>query len=512
MTSRQGATFSMAQLLEGHDDAPAFEAEGLRSTRADLRDAAGRAAAHLARLGFSRGDVLAVWLPNGAAWLQLLFAAAHLGVLIVPISTRYKAAEVRHLLGVSRARGIVTAKRFLDTDHADIARGLKPQVPTLEFVIEIDDLASFMPCGPATGTVTVPETGEAADLLCCYSTSGTTGMPKLAAHGHGSIARHAVHVARALDLRTGDGMLCVLPLFGVFGFFAALSALAGGARCIFMAVFDAADAVQSIARHRITHFIGSDAMYDAMFKVQGADLRSLRRGVQGDFVGLATQVTRQADALGIGLTGVYGSSECYSLMSFNRFEAPVDLRARAGGMPVDPEIEVRVTDPGTGLRLPDGEPGEIQIRGPNVLAGYLNNPEATAKAMTVDGWFRSGDLGYSEGTSFVYLARMGDSLRLRGYLVNPAEIEACLMAHASVQGAQVVGVNRPGEGDIAVAFIIATGTADEAALAAHCRTQMAAYKVPRRIVVVEEFPSINGPNGVKIQKKQLRDMAQSLIG
>ena len=181
-------------------------------------------------------------------------------------------------------------------------------------------------------------------------------------------------------------------------------------------------------------------------------------------------------------------------------------------MPVDPEIEVRVTDPGTGLRLPDGEPGEIQIRGPNVLAGYLNNPEATAKAMTDDGWFRSGDLGYSEGTSFVYLARMGDSLRLRGYLVNPAEIEACLMAHASVQGAQVVGVNRPGEGDIAVAFIIATGTADEAALAAHCRAQMAAYKVPRRIVVVEEFPSINGPNGVKIQKKQLRDMAQSLIG
>ena len=502
----------MDQLLAGRDDAPAFESEGLRATRADLRNAAEQAAAHLARLGFLRGDVLAVWLPNGAAWLQLLFAAARLGVLIVPISTRYKAAEVRHLLGVSRARGIVTATRFLDTDHADIARGLKPQVPTLEFVLEIEDLPSFMPGAPIAGAPAESEKGEAADLLCCFSTSGTTGMPKLAAHGHGSIARHAVHVARALNLGPGDAMLCVLPLFGVFGFFAALSALAGGASCIFMPVFDAEEAARSIARHRITHFIGSDAMYDAVFKVRGADLRSLRRGVQGEFVGLATQVTRQADELGIGLTGVYGSSECYSLMSFNPFDAPIDLRARAGGIPVDPQIQVRVADPATGLRLPDGEPGEIQIRGPNVLAGYLNNPEATVKAITADGWFRSGDLGYCEGASFVYLARMGDSLRLRGYLVNPAEIEACLMAHASVRGAQVVGVNRPGEGDIAVAFIIATGAADEAALVAHCRTNMAAYKVPRRIVAVEEFPSINGPNGIKIQKKQLREMAQSLIG
>ena len=128
--------------------------------------------------------------------------------------------------------------------------------------------------------------------------------------------------------------------------------------------------------------------------------------------------------------------------------------------------------------MAEGERGEIQIRGPNVLAGYLNNPEATAKAMTADGWFRSGDLGYREGKGYVYLARMGDSLRLRGFLVDPAEIENCLIEHPSVSGAQVVGVKRTGEGDVAVAYVIVPGgAADEAKLIVHCRERMAAYKV-----------------------------------
>ena len=217
--------------------------------------------------------------------------------------------------------------------------------------------------------------------------------------------------------------------------------------------------------------------------------------------------------MGIRLAGVYGSSECFALMSLNPTHMPVERRALAGGIPVDPEIRVRVVDPETDHEKPAGEPGEIQIRGPNLMSGYLNNPEASARAMTGDGWFRSGDLGYSEGAGFVYLARMGDSLRLRGFLVSPAEIEACLMQHASVAGAQVVGVNQPSKGDIAVAWVIAAEAAipDEAALLAHCRANIASYKVPRRVIVIDEFPSINGPNGIKIQKRVLRDMAQAVI-
>ena len=236
-----------------------------------------------------------------------------------------------------------------------------------------------------------------------------------------------------------------------------------------------------------------------------------QRGIQ------PPEIIQLGDRLGIQFSSTYGSSECYALMAFSDWSASAEQRALAGGVPTDPMIEVRIVDAETGLHLVDGEAGEIQIRGPNVLPGYLNNPEATAKAFTVDGWYRSGDLGFQHGSRFTYLSRMGDSLRLRGYLVNPAEIEACLLQHPSVGGAQVVGVNQAGVGDVAVAYVLsghldkAENRPDEAALLSHCRIHLANYKIPVRIVLIEEFPAINGPNGIKIQKRQLRDMAKALL-
>ena len=506
---------------------PALVENGAVVTRTQLRTASKAAARGLASLGFKRGDVLALWLPNGLAWLQLLFAAARLGVLIVPVSTRYKAPEVKHLLEVSHARCIVVPAHFLEFDYAGAANGLVHEVPTLQSVMRVEDLDAFMPLdGPALDDAMPVSDG--ADLLCCFSTSGTTGCPTLAAHSEVSIARHAHYVAQALDMRAGDATLCVLPFFGVYGFMTVLATLAARAACVSMPVYDDASAAHAVARHRITHVTGADTMFDAMMKIDGADFSTWRRAVQADFAGLPIPVTQRGSERGIAFTGTYGSSECYSLMSFQDFGAGVEQRAKAGGMPVDPGIAVRICDPESGRALGAGEPGEIQIRGPNVLAEYLNDPAATARAMTPDGWFRSGDLGFEEGNGFVYLARMGDSLRLRGYLVSPAEIEDCLMQHTSIGGAQVVGAKRTGQGDVAVAYVIgaqaatapatdapaqrvAPGAPDEATLIAHCRANMASYKVPVRVVVIDEFPAINGPNGNKIQKRVLREWAQREI-
>jgi fatty-acyl-CoA synthase len=292
----------------------------------------------------------------------------------------------------------------------------------------------------------------------------------------------------------------------------ALGALAGAAACILVPVFDASEAAHLIERRGITHVVGADAMFDAMLQVPGVNFSTLRHGVQADFVGLTLPVTERADALQCRFTGTYGSSECFSLMAFHPWQAPAAQRAKAGGVPIDPLISVRVVDPESGHLLGEGQAGELQIRGPNVLAGYLNNPQATAKAFTEDGWFRSGDLAQMEGAGFIYLARMGDSLRLRGFLVNPAEIESSLMQHAQVQGAQVVGVNMPGEGDVAVAYVLCDTSATESQLLAYCRDRMAAYKVPRRIIAIDAFPAINGPNGNKIQKRVLREMARTALG
>ena len=199
-------------------------------------------------------------------------------------------------------------------------------------------------------------------------------------------------------------------------------------------------------------------------------------------------------------------------MSFQDWQSDTTQRCLAGGKPVDPAIEFRIVDTETNAPVSPGDPGELQIRGPNVLSGYLNNPQATAKAMTEDGWYRTGDLACYDADGFTYLARMGDSLRLRGYLVNPAEIEQLLMQHPDVSGCQVVGVRQQGKGDVAVAYITAQSEKPgESELIKFCNEHLANYKVPQHVVVIDEFPVINGPNGGKIQKRVLREWAQQMM-
>jgi acyl-CoA synthetase (AMP-forming)/AMP-acid ligase II len=504
-------------LLAGDDDRPAVLFKGQTLTRSQLRLQGAQAAAVLNALGLRRGDALALWIPNGPAWLQLLLAAARLGLLVVPISTRYRAPEVLHLLKVSRARAIVTPAVFLDQDYAAVAASLRDEAPDLQHHLVLEQVEGFLAHPLARSAVVPPQWGQAQDLLVCFSTSGTTGAPKLAAHDHRSTPRHAAQVARALELHANDVLLCTLPLFGVFGFMAALAPLSVGAPVVLHQVFEARSAAEAIQTHRVTHFIGSDGMLDDLLRQEGLDLTSLRRGALADFSGLIAPVIERADALGARFSGTYGMSEVFSLLALAEWEAPVSIRAQAGGRVIDPVIEVRVADPETHQPLAAGQTGEIQMRGPNVLATYLNNPEATARAFTPDGWFRSGDLGLCQPWGFTYLARMGDSLRLRGYLVNPSEIESVLMRDPGVGGAQVVGVQRPGQGDVAIGFVIPAPGADpdrkptEAALLALCRERMASYKVPSRILTLEHFPVINGPNGVKIQKRILRDWAAHLL-
>lgn len=505
------ARLRLLDLLDGHDDAPALIDGPVCTSRSQLKTAAHRAAGHLQQQGLQRGDTLALWLPNGAAWLQWLLACAELGVLVVPISTRYKSAEVEHVLNVSRARLLVVPRSFLDQDYAALATELQRSIETLEHILIVDDPMRVVPYPERAGDLQARGTRE--DLLCCFSTSGTTGFPKLAAHGHHSIARHAWQVSQAFGIRPGDAMLCALPLYGVFGFMTVLCTLAGGGACVMQPVFDAAQAAQLVAQHRITHAVGSDSMFMPMLEQPGIDWSSLRHIILADFVGLAAAVTQRGHELGVACSGTYGSSELYALMSLHPWGAAVSQRALAGGVPLDPDIHVRVMDPQDGHELADGEPGELQVRGPNQLACYLNNPDATAQAFTADGWFRTGDLATRHGDGFTYLARMGDSLRLRGYLVNPSEIENELMRHPAVSGAQVVGLKIPGQGDVAVAYVTLHATdPGEPALQAHCKAQLANYKIPHRVVVVDDFPIVNGPNGGKIQKRVLREWARELLG
>ena len=207
--------------------------------------------------------------------------------------------------------------------------------------------------------------------------------------------------------------------------------------------------------------------------------------------------------------GLYGSSEVQALFSV----ADGKDRLLGGGVPVSKQARLAVRDPETGSALPVGASGELWIDAPSRFVGYLENPAATERAVDANGMFRTGDLGRLTETGFVYEARIGDAMRLGGFLVSPEEIEAVIQAQDGVAGVQVVAASR-GEGDpVPVAFVrLADGAKlDAAMLRARCVEQLARFKVPERIVLVEAFPVVDSPNGPKVQKVRLREMAQALL-
>jgi len=495
-------------ILDQHSgDLPAFHAAGQTATRAELKVAARCAAAFLHQLGLRRGDTVAIWIPDGAIWLQLLFGAAQLGVLVVPVSTRLKLSEAQHIVGTAAARVLVVPEKFLDFDYAGAGRAMQASLASLVHVIQVPAEGSFqwLACEPHREFA-----GQDVDPLCTFSTSGTTGKPKLAVHTHGGLAAHARNAGQVTEIRPGDAMLCALPLYGVLGFVSAVAALAAGGICVFLPVFKADAAAAAIERHRVTHFYGSDGMFDMVFGAQGHSLATWRRGGFAEFAGLGAKVIEQAwGRWGLRLSGLYGMSECLALMAIRDTTGDARERGMAGGRPIAPEIRFRIVDPGTGLPKEDGEQGELQLRGYSVMKGYLNNPVSTADAFTSDGWLKTGDLAYAKGDEFFYLARLKDSLRLKGYLVDPTEVEDFLCRHPGVAAAQVVGVHQDGEGDVAVAFVRPSAQpVAESDLLAYCKSGIAGFKVPRRIVPIDEFPQSSGPNGVKILKNVLREMAK----
>lgn len=486
----------------------------------ELVERSARVAGGLAALGVTRGDVVALWLPNVAEYVVLLLAAERLGACVVGLNTRHRSEELGGIMRTARARALVMMPQFHGVDFAAILREVRDVVPDLRTVVTLG-ATDAVPGSVAYETLErgSPLFADGANdgvPLAAFTTSGTTSAPKLATHDAASAARHARNDAAAFEIGEGDLNLCILPFCGVFGFCAMLATVAGGGTVLAMPVFDGAAAARAIARHDVTHLFGTDPMLAAILDDAGdtSTLRSLRRGGFADFGGrLASELERWERETGVRFGGLYGSSECFALMTSWPVELSAAERARVGGVLVDDEISVRAVDPETGETCTHGTPGELQFRGYNLTPGYLGNPEATARAFTPAGWFRSGDLGTTlDARTFVFAARLGDSLRLRGYLVDPREIEEFLERHPSVAKAQVVGADAPA-GQVPVAFVQprdgATIDADE--LKQFARERVAAYKVPQFFVAVDAFPTTPSPNGEKIRKSELRERARALL-
>jgi len=318
-------------------------------------------------------------------------------------------------------------------------------------------------------------------------------------------------VARCIALDADDAaLLGAVPFCGTFGNAAAMAAVAGGAHIVCLAQFDGAAATALIRHHRITHLIGGDDMFGRLAAASGGrPFDSVRFSGFAAFHSSAAASIAAAEAVGLQPRGLYGSSEVQALFSI----AGGENRLRSGGLPVSQQVLLAVRDPDTGIALPHGASGELWIGAPSRFVEYLDNPSATARAIDADGVFRTGDLAHLADLGFIFEARIGDAMRLGGFLVSPEEIEAVIQAQPGVAGVQVVSASHRGGDPVPVAFVRprAGAVLQEATLRSSCLQQLARFKVPERIVVVEDFPIIESPNGAKVQKVRLREMAEALL-
>lgn len=491
----------------------------------ELAGESGRVAQGLRKLGVRAGDCVALWLPNLPAWLSVFFACAQLGAIAVSVNTRFRSHELADILRRSRARLLVFWPGFKGIDFAGILAACDPQaLEHLAAVVLYAEAGAALPAAvlgkpvhayaTLAGEAPLPKSGATPDAGCAiFTTSGTTKAPKFVLHDQRTVIRHAFDVAAGFAIGAGATLLLAPPLCGVFGFCGAMAAIAAGRPFVIAPAWDAEQAARDIVAHRITHCNGTDEACAQLIDC-GADLSSLQFFGYAAFNPAHADIVQRADAAGLRLVGLYGASEIQALFARQDEHAPVAERWLAGGRPVSAAARVRARDPQTGAILAHGEPGELEFLAPSSrMAAYHGNPEATRQAITADGYYRSGDLGYTQADGrFVYLTRIGDSLRLGGFLVSPAEIEAVVQEAPGIAACQVVAVARTG-GLVPVAFVLVQDGAnlDEAKVIAHASSKLARYKVPVRVVAIDAFPVTPGANATKIQKGKLREMAEALL-
>lgn len=491
-----------------------------------LADASARVATGLQRLGIASGDRVAIWLPNADAWLACFFACARLGAIAVAVNTRFRSSELGDILERSRAKVLVFWPDFKQIDFAGILRdcdrdtlahltsfvayGAPGRDETLlgRPVVGYEDLAAGTPLADHPGT------GDSGCAI--FTTSGTSSRPKFVLHDQRTLTAHMHNVVRAWAIGPDSVTLLVPPLCGVFGFCTALASLAGGGKLLMSPVWSAEEDADAIVRHRVTHMNASDTAIAQLLQQPQAAMyaASLRHIGYASFSPGEADIVARAEAARLCVIGLYGSSELQALLAGQDRSAPIAERSQGGGRFVCPVATVRARDPESGRILPDGDIGELEFLCPDsVMTGYFENAEATAAAFTPDRYFRSGDLGYTRaGNDFVYLARMGDTLRLGGYLVSPAEIEAVVQECDGVAECQVIGVTVGGALK-PVAFVIPRDGAiiDEAAIVRHAVHRLARHKVPLRVLAIDAFPVTASANGSKIQKARLRELAMAQL-
>jgi long-chain acyl-CoA synthetase len=464
-------------------------------TYSELAHGNGQAAALLREAGVGPGDRVGLMLPNVLAFPLLFYGTLAAGASVVPMNPLLKSREVAHYLGDSGASVIFAWDPFAD----EAAKGA---ADTGAQVIRVAEPDARSLLGGRQPLADWAERRDDDDAVILY-TSGTTGVPKGAELTHANLYKNAeVTTTTLLTAGQADVIMGCLPLFHVFGLTCGMNAaVIGGATLTLLPRFDAGAALEMIARERVTIFEGVPTMYSALLHHPAhatADVSSLRLCVSGG-AALPVEVLRQfEEAFGCPILEGYGLSETSPVASFNHPDRP--RKAGSIGTPIA-GVEMRVVDD-SGADVPQGEVGEIAIRGHNVMKGYWGKPEATAAAIP-DGWFRTGDLARMDEDGYFFIVDRKKEMIIRGgYNVYPREIEEALHEHPAVAEVAVIGIPHESLGEEVGAAVAlkpgATATPDE--LKEFAKQRVAAYKYPRHVWLVDALPK--GPTG-KILRREV---------
>ena len=505
----------------GSRDAAIFEAEDLRLSWYDLKARADELAAGLLALGLRRGNRVGIWAPNRHEWVIAQFATARVGLILVNINPAYRKSELEYALNKVGVRALVMARRYKSSDYLGMLGDIAPEIhfkgasevldsvrlPSLKHVILLDEepvpprclsylqvrkLGGPAQCGRLDALTAMLDPDDAINI---QFTSGTTGSPKGATLSHFNIVNNARFCAKAMALSPDDKLCIPVPLYHCFGMvLGVLCCVTSGATMVFPGEgFDAADTLKAIARHRCTALHGVPTMFTAMLADAGFaqhDLSSLRTGVMAGApcpIETMRQVIAQMHMSQITIG--YGMTETSPISFQSGLDDPIERRVATVGR-VQPQLEVKIVD-AAGRIVPIGQAGELCTRGYSVMRGYWDDPERTAESIDAAGWMHSGDLATIDAEGYCnVVGRVKDMLIRGGENVYPREIEEYLMRHPAVQDVQVFGVPDPKYGEEVCAWIVPRHghSIAEPQVREFCRGQIAHYKVPRYVRIVEQFP------------------------
>jgi HIP---CoA ligase len=501
----------------------AIEEGALRMSFAELADAGVESARAFLTAGIEHGDRVAIWAPNCHEWILAAIGLQSAGAVLVPVNTRFKAAEAGYVLAKSGARLLFTTGDFLAVNYADTLGEHRPA--TLERIITFQGSSRAgepwkqflaaghaVPIADAQARIDAIRPDDQADIMF---TSGTTGRPKGVISTHRQNLRVFEAWSEVVGLREGDRYLIVNPFFHAFGYKAGwLASIMRGATMLPHQVFDAEVVLGRIAKERISVFPGPPALFQSILALPNLadhDVSSLRLAVTGAAVIPVTLVERMRDELGFDsvVTG-YGLTECSGAVSMCRHDDdPVTIATTSGR--ALPDVEVRCVD-ADGREVPRGEAGEIVVRGYNVMVGYFEDEAATKETIDAEGWLHTGDVGTMDEAGCLRITdRIKDMYIMGGFNCYPAEIENLMFKLPGIAQVAVIGVPDARMGEVGMAFVVpkAGATMMPESIIAWCREQMANYKVPRFVKLVDALP-MNATG--KVTKFALRERAARELG